>query len=1276
MMENLFVGLYGYFAEYPKIRNFFLLLITALCAVLASRISFEEDISKMMNMDTETEEIALLLKKTKSTEHLMMRIYSDTENTDRETLVAIADTLTEIIVTECGKLLDEVKTILSQDDFIKAYSIIARNFPSFVDAGKYGNGMLVAPQRLDSVLSRYIRIASTPGGTFAREGLLYDPAGFTFDHLLKMKNMQAVSALVTIDGHFFSKDEKNVIIIIIPKNRNSETGNNAVLIDIIDKIIGNFNGAGFGKYIGYKAQYFGAPLVAVGNSVQVRKDIYTTLTIVTVFILLLLISVFGKKRLPLLIVATVLFAALFSLAAVSLFKSSLSLIAIGSGAVILGIAINYPIHFFTHCMYGGSVEKTIKSMVFPMTVGSLTTIGGFLCLTFTDSLLLKDFGLFGAFSLVGAALFSLIFLPHILKDIPGREKTNVIRRIFEKISAYPFDGKPAPVILITILTPVLLYFSFDVEYESDLNKLNYMSESTREAERQFGAILGTRNIILVVSRGNTPEEAFDNSYKISLLSDSLLHEGYGCNYIGAAKIVPPKRILKERIEKWNDYWSDSMKTGERKSIKRLFVEKGLNIERFDEFFTSIDGKAGMITDEDYTWLVNTFGKDFLYSDSIVSTMISQIVAEPEHIDEISGIINESGHSKVLNKRLIAESLTDSAGKNFNTVTFYTSLLVFLAILLSYGRIELTLITFIPMLVSWVWILGIMGLFGVKFNIVNIILSTFVFGLGDDFCIFTTDSCLKSCKGNETHAPAVRMSIIMSGMTGLIGFGALLFAKHPAIYSLASISIPGILSVLLVSQILQPLMFRILVTNPILKGHPPISFLTAINSLFFFTYFGLGCLLLSAVGVIIRIVPVDRKRKRATLLYLIHLMCKSIMAISVTVRKTTLNPYGETFERPAIIIANHLSMIDILQILALSPKIVFSVKNWVWKSPIMGLFVRLAGFHSLSDGIDSLDAYRNTLSDGYSIMIFPEGSRTGDSQIKRFRKGAFFLAERLEVDILPIILQHNHETLHKGWFAVYPNMIALKLYRRISPDNKLFGSDYRKRAKAILAFYRDEYPKFGEETADSRYCIRKLKDAFMYKGPIIEWYLRIKLKIENAYGTFDEYVPREGKIVDAGCGYGFLSYILSFKSAKRMITAIDYDKDKIAVATNCNITTDKVKFVYADIAKYDFEHADCFIFSDVLHYIKPDDMENIVRQVTEKLNPGGKIIIRDADSDGHNFNRITEFLSIKVFRFNKTNNRLNFFSTKDICDIFNKYGFSYTIVTDKKRTINTYWILYG
>lgn len=96
-----------------------------------------------------------------------------------------------------------------------------------------------------------------------------------------------------------------------------------------------------------------------------------------------------------------------------------------------------------------------------------------------------------------------------------------------------------------------------------------------------------------------------------------------------------------------------------------------------------------------------------------------------------------------------------------------------------------------MVITWVWILGIMGLFGLQFNLINIIISTFIFGLGDDFSIFITDGLTVKFKKGKATLASHKVSIFLSAVTVLIGLGALIFAKHPALKSIALISIIGI-----------------------------------------------------------------------------------------------------------------------------------------------------------------------------------------------------------------------------------------------------------------------------------------------------------------------------------------------------------------------------------------------------------------------------------------------------------------------------------------------------
>ena len=112
-----------------------------------------------------------------------------------------------------------------------------------------------------------------------------------------------------------------------------------------------------------------------------------------------------------------------------------------------------------------------------------------------------------------------------------------------------------------------------------------------------------------------------------------------------------------------------------------------------------------------------------------------------------------------------------------------------------------------MAVSWIWILGIMGIFDIHFNIVNIILATFIFGQGDDYTIFITEGCCYEYAYRKKLLASYKSSIILSALIMFIGIGTLIFAKHPALHSLAEVTIIGMFSVVLMAFALPPIVFN-------------------------------------------------------------------------------------------------------------------------------------------------------------------------------------------------------------------------------------------------------------------------------------------------------------------------------------------------------------------------------------------------------------------------------------------------------------------------------------
>lgn len=119
----------------------------------------------------------------------------------------------------------------------------------------------------------------------------------------------------------------------------------------------------------------------------------------------------------------------------------------------------------------------------------------------------------------------------------------------------------------------------------------------------------------------------------------------------------------------------------------------------------------------------------------------------------------------------------------------------------------------------------------------------------------------------------------------------------------------------------------------------------------------------------------------------------------------------------IIIANHLSWFDQFAIVSAFPvHLRFMVKAEYMKIPILNRAFRLYGFVSVNrekPEKDSLNEVYSILERGDSIVIYPEGTRSHDAQLRPFKLGAFRYAAKSGKAILPIVIEGTHSLLSKG-----------------------------------------------------------------------------------------------------------------------------------------------------------------------------------------------------------------------------------------------------------------------
>ena len=133
----------------------------------------------------------------------------------------------------------------------------------------------------------------------------------------------------------------------------------------------------------------------------------------------------------------------------------------------------------------------------------------------------------------------------------------------------------------------------------------------------------------------------------------------------------------------------------------------------------------------------------------------------------------------------------------------------------------------------------------------------------------------------------------------------------------------------------------------------------------------------------------------------------------------------------VVVSNHQSLVDIPIISCLPWEMKWIAKAELFKIPLVGWMMRMAGDIPLDrqhrSGAPALLKARKYLQQGCPVMIFPEGTRSPDGEVHSFTDGAFRLAIKAQAPILPLAIEGSHSCLQKGsWKFGEPRDVFVKV----------------------------------------------------------------------------------------------------------------------------------------------------------------------------------------------------------------------------------------------------------
>ncbi len=804
-MHKIFLPLYRYFHNHKALMYIILVVSTVVFLFFGLRLHFEEDISKLLpSSDVESQ---LAFSSIQLKDKIYIQVTSADEPLSTDELTERMDEFVNLLYEKdsTNQYIANILYKLEPETAINALDFVLEHIPSFIDTSAYhAFEKALEPEAIDRQMGINFEQMMADETGDATQAIMYDPLNLR-DVVLGDVLQSATGSFTIVDGQLFCPDSTVALAFLAPAFRSLDSKAATHFSRMLSQSQQEFEAT----HPDVKVHAHGDPIGSVSNAGRIRSDLIVTVGISLVLILLLIGLCFKSFPFIWKLLLPIIYGTAFSLACIYWIRGEMSLMALGLGAIVLGVAISYTLHVLIHHFFVGDPEKLLRDESTPVFLGCITTVGAFCSLLFTDSDLLRDFGMFASFALLGSTLFSLVFLPHFLPSIKADSKSKTFRRI-SRLNNLPFDRKPWFLVLMGVIVVVGIIFSPKVKFDSDLRNLDYNSPEEIEAEGLFNEKNNDGFYHLYFATVSKDiDEALEADKSLMVILDSLKHQKVVHNYTDFIPMLFVTQADQEqRIAAWNNFWTDERKAYTLSQVDEGANAYGLDPMMFSEFKDLLDTdyeaasliESGVVPDN----LLGNYIECNADSQYMVFTDVSMRFDEK---DIATDALVTNPKTFVLEPFYYCKSMVEVINDDFNIAVWISSLFVLLILLVSFRNIITALLSFIPMVLSWFMVQGYMALIGLEFNLISIIISTFIFGVGVDYSIFITEGLLSQARtGNRDILTWHKVAIFFSAVILVIVVSSLLFAVHPAIRSIGLSTLIGMASTIMISYSLQPFVF--------------------------------------------------------------------------------------------------------------------------------------------------------------------------------------------------------------------------------------------------------------------------------------------------------------------------------------------------------------------------------------------------------------------------------------------------------------------------------------
>lgn len=622
---------------------------------------------------------------------------------------------------------------------------------------------------LNQALEDRLRGLASPLGALEKKFLARDPTGEILSLLDTWQGDLSGGEAGPVKLHdvWFSKDHSRALMMIELESRGL---NLAAQEDAVRTIYATFDDLASPDM---HLVLSGPTVFSVETRDIITRDARNLSIVATTLVVLFLLAALHSLRLLLLVLVPLVCGVVAATAAVLLMFGNIHGITLAFGITLTGVAVDYPIHFFSHLKGGrAQAEASIRNIWPTLVLGVVSTIIAYAALILSEFRGLQQLGLFTVTGLLAAAAVTRWILPFLIpEELPPGRGMSRVHRLLARAGRLLSGTGPWTLALIPI-SLILVFISNTPIRDLDIDSLSPIGQERRSEDRTLRGDLGFwygGKLAVVVA--DSSEHALIRSEALMPDLDRLIEAGVIKRYDMAARFIPSQQHQKRQIEAIpNDielrHRLNIALEGSpfKKGVFEPFLKDAsearqrplLTIENLSDSQMGERLKA-LLFQENGLWIAPVL----LHGVSDEKTLYSLDHKYPD-----SEVI-------YLNIKGRASEVLASALDRVLPLLGLGVLAIYLLLVVSYRSLVRPLRVLFPTLSAVAVTLAILNLSGISLTLMHIVSMLLIIGLGLDYALFYNRLSDDDKEWNTTFK-----ALWVSCLTTVMVFGILFFSKTP------------------------------------------------------------------------------------------------------------------------------------------------------------------------------------------------------------------------------------------------------------------------------------------------------------------------------------------------------------------------------------------------------------------------------------------------------------------------------------------------------------------